>query len=36
MTTVDPYNWKTLGRKDLMSLSKIQNKDHKIQKFKEV
>ncbi len=33
-TTEDPFNWRSLNRKDLMSLSKIKNPDSKIQKFK--
>ena len=33
-TIADPFDYPTLKRKDLMSLSKISNNDEKIRKFK--
>jgi len=33
-TGPDPYDYPSLQRKDLMSLSKISNNDEKIRKFK--
>lgn len=33
-TTADPYNWKSLQRKDLMSLSGINPVDERKRKFK--
>ncbi len=36
MTLVEDYNYRTLNRSDLMSLSTLNENDFKIKKFKQI